>query len=154
MWISLNTSLKNYVHHIATDGTWTQYLKDARTQKRAPKCPWRPPGGPQKRQIGVNGRPHSTFLEQETKIGRPKCPWGPPGGPQKRQIELMDDDIEPSWSKTTQTWLRKQQIPHFASVQSHIGKPKVVFSLRTSFKNHICPLALFNSQKRAPKPSL
>ena len=78
--------MKNYVHHIATDGTWTQYLKDARKQKRAPKCPWRPPGGPQKRQIGVNGRPHSIFLEQETKIGRPRCPWEPPGGPQKRQI--------------------------------------------------------------------
>ena len=97
---------------------------------------------------------HGLNCQKESRR-RPKedgqsAPGGPMVDPKNVRLESMYDHIGPSWSKSTQTLLTKQQIPDFASVGSYTGEPKVLISIRTSLKNHICPLALFNGQKRSP----
>ena len=106
--------------------------KRPETKKERPKCPWRLPGGPQKREIGGTVRSKRTSLEQEHADLAEEAVNSTFGGslvnPKNVKLEALYDHIGPSWSKSTQTLLRKQQIPHFASAGNHIGKPKVVIS--------------------------
>ena len=78
---------------------------------------------------------------------------GPMVDPKNARLEPMYDHIGPSWSKSTQTLLRKQQILHSASVRSYTGEPKVVIVMDILRKSYM-PVSPVQWSKKIPKHSL